>query len=439
MDTKATFKAGAAQVDISPQDSQFLFGYPHVKRYSTGIHDPLWSSSLYLSNGISQAMFIANDIIFISKDLAAAVRRQVSQKTPLTPDSIMITATHTHSGPITVDYLSNEADPVVPKADAKYLAFLQERIIQSAVLAYQNAQPAQIGFALADDTGVGTNRRDPAGPADHQVPVVCVRRQTDKKMIACMLVCSMHPTVLHEDSTLVSGDFPGLARRYLQGQVFGQDCVILHHTGPCGNQSPRHVTKANTFQEAQRLGEILGKAVQKAVADISFVDQITLTVKQILLDNLPRRTFPTIEQAQQMLDKAIQKLKLLQSSQAPKQQIRTAECDWFGAEETLTLAKAAADGRLEKAYQSCLPAEIQVIRINDWAFVGWPGEIFVEYALEVKRQRPNTFIISLANGELQGYVVTEQAAQEGGYEASNALFDWQTGQIFVQKTLELLQ
>lgn len=439
MDAKTPLKAGAAQVDISPQDSQFLYGYPHVKRYSTGIHDPIWSSSLYLSDGANQAMFIANDIIFISKDLAAAVRRQISQKMPLRPDSIMITATHTHSGPITVNYLSNEADPVVPKADVKYLAFLQERIVQSATLAYQSAQPAHIGFALADDTGVGTNRRDPLGPADHQVPVVCVRRQADKKMVACMLVCSMHPTVLHENSTLVSGDFPGLARLYLQEQVFDKDCVILHHTGPCGNQSPRHVTKANTFQEAQRLGEILGKAAQKAVADITFVDKITLSVKQILLDNLPRRTFPTIEQAQRMLDQSVQKLKMLRSSQASKQQIRTAECDWFGAEETLTLAKAAADGRLEKVYQSCLSAEIQIIQLNDWAFVGWPGEIFVEYALEVKRRRPNTFIISLANGELQGYVVTEQAAQEGGYEASNALFDWKTGQIFVQKTLELLQ
>ena len=51
-------KAGAAQVDISPKDSQFLFGYPHVKRYSTGIHDKLWSSALYLSDGDEQVLLI---------------------------------------------------------------------------------------------------------------------------------------------------------------------------------------------------------------------------------------------------------------------------------------------------------------------------------------------------------------------------------------------
>jgi len=66
--------SGAAQAKITPIDSQFLFGYPHVERYSTGVHDDLWSSSLYLSDGPTKLMFIVNDIIFIPKDLAGRVR-----------------------------------------------------------------------------------------------------------------------------------------------------------------------------------------------------------------------------------------------------------------------------------------------------------------------------------------------------------------------------
>ena len=31
--------AGAAAADITPRDSQFLFGYPHVSRHSTGVHE----------------------------------------------------------------------------------------------------------------------------------------------------------------------------------------------------------------------------------------------------------------------------------------------------------------------------------------------------------------------------------------------------------------
>ena len=56
-----------------------------------------------------------------------------------------------------------------------------------------------------------------------------------------------------------------------------------------------------------------------------------------------------------------------------------------------------------------MPAEVQVISVGPWNFVGWPGEVFVEYDLMVKEQAENTFVIGLANGELQGYVVTPRS------------------------------
>lgn len=213
---------------------------------------------------------------------------------------------------------------------------------------------------------------------------------------------------------------------------------MLHHMGPAGNQSPRHVTKANTFAEAQRLGRILGKAVEKVLPTIQFQTSASIQCKQVLID-LPRRMFPSASAAQEKLDKALARLEHFRTSAAPRQEIRTAECDWFGAEETLTLAKAAAEGRLSQAYEQALPAEIQIVKIGQWAFVGWQGEIFVDYALAVKKLFMNTFVISCANGELQGYIVTKEANDEGGYEASNALLSYISGDIIVQKTAELLK
>ena len=111
--------AGSAIVDITPKDSLHLYGYPHVARDSTGIHDPLLSSALYLSDGATAAMFVANDIIYVPKTIAASVRRRIEQATGIPVRNIMVTATHTHSGPVTTNYISHEADPVVPKADPK--------------------------------------------------------------------------------------------------------------------------------------------------------------------------------------------------------------------------------------------------------------------------------------------------------------------------------
>ena len=59
------FKAGAAAIDITPKDSQFLCGYPHVERYSTGVHDPLICSALCLNDGKTEVLFIANDIVYV--------------------------------------------------------------------------------------------------------------------------------------------------------------------------------------------------------------------------------------------------------------------------------------------------------------------------------------------------------------------------------------
>ena len=432
------FAAGAAISDITPQEPQFLFGYPHVRRYSTGVHDPLLSSALFLSDGDRQLLFSANDVIFIGRETAQRVRRRIEEQTGIPAANVMVTATHTHSGPITADMVSNELDQAVPKADPRYTEYMENGIVDAAVRACRAAQPATIGLAAADGSGIGTHRHEVGGPSDPQVPVLAVRDAGNGAFLAVMLVCSMHPTVLHEDSTLISGDFPAMTRRWLQRHVVGENCPVLHHTGPCGNQSPRHVTVANTFEEAQRLGEVLGRAVAKVIASIDYTAEITLACASAMVQ-LPVRRQPSPGEAQAALDRAHQRLESLRRSGAARTEVRTAECDWFGAEESLALSLAAADGRLDRVVASVMPAEVMLARIGPWALAGWPGEAFVEFSLMVKARRPNCFVVSLANGELQGYLATQQAVSEGWYEAMNSLFTSpEAGMLLVETTLRLL-
>jgi hypothetical protein len=228
-----------------------------------------------------------------------------------------------------------------------------------------------------------------------------------------------------------------MARQYLQEHRLGKDCPVIYHSGPCGNQSPRRVTRANTFAEAERLGRLLGCSIADTVDSIVCTDEITLGCARQLV-NLPARTFPTVDQAREQVLRAAARLEMLRRSGADRGEVRTAECDWFGAEEMLVLARAGAAGRV-KAVASTMPAEITLMRVGPWYFVGWPGEEFVEFALEVKSRRPNCHLISLANGELQGYLVTEEAVRQNWYEAMNSLFaNPQAGMKLVDKTLELL-
>jgi neutral ceramidase len=435
----AAFVAGAATADITPDDSQFLFGYPHVRRYSTGVHDPLLSSALFLSDGRTPVLFIGNDVIYVSKETARRVRERIASETGIPAGNIMVTATHTHSGPLTADTISNEADSAVPRTDAKYVVRFESGIVRAAVQAFRNARPAEIGFAVADGSCVGTNRHDPAGRSDPSVPVLVARDSATRSFVGAMFVCSMHPTVLHEDSTLLSGDFPAMARSFLQENMVGKDCPVVCHTGPCGDQSPRHVTKANTFAEAARLGGLLGKSIADAIRAMTFVDQLVLSVAGSSVE-LPQRGFPSVDEAWAHVESATARLESLRRSNADRREVRTAECDWFGSEETLALSKAAAAGRLSAAAASVMPAEVQLMGVGPWFFVGWPGECFVEFALAVKASYPNCCVVSMANGELQGYLVTEEAMQNRWYEAMNSLFSSpESGTMLVNRTLELLR
>ncbi len=438
MNTTACLRAGAAVADVTPSKPQFLYGYPHVERWSQGVHDPLLVSSLYLSDGTTELLFAACDVIYVSKAMTARIRERICASTGIPAGNIMVTATHTHSGPLTVKCLSNEGDKAVPDPDPDYVKRLEDGIVSAAEEAAHKARPAKAGLAYADGSCTGTNRRDPAGPSIPTVPILVVRDATNDRCIAIMMVCSMHPTVLHEDSRLISGDFPAMTRVHVQKFVLTRQCPVIYHTGACGNQSTRHVVRSNTFAEAERLGELLGREIEKAIADVECRPTLRLECKQIAAD-LPLREFPSVADAEAHLEASQRRLKSLGESGAPRAEVRTAECDVFGAEETLVLARAAEMGRIQDAAANCLPAEIQIVQVGEWFLVGWPGEVFVEFALKVREQFPNAHIISMANGELQGYLVTEEAVQEGGYEASNALFKSpDSGLLLVKKTLEQL-
>ena len=431
-------RVGAAHCDITPDDSQFLYGYPLVERMSTGVHDPLLASAMFLEDDVTQAVFIAVDVIALTKQQVATIRTRIEAATQVPARHIMVTATHTHSGPVTMSMMSNADDDVVPPPDPRYLRRLVAGIIDAATEAWRTAQPADVGLAVADASGVGTNRHDPSGPRLPETPVLAARARETGALIGIMWVCAMHPTVLHEDSTLISGDFPAAARHRLQALFSGESVVCLHHMGAAGNQSPRHVVLENTFAEADRLGEILASAVTQTVAELHFDSHWNLQVESDSL-SLPLREFPSLAEAERLVEQKQQRFAALRNDGAQPATVRTAECDLFGAAETRTLAVASVSGMLAKVAEQCLPAELQLIGVNSWYFVGWPGEVFVEYAIELRRHYETAFPITLANGDLQGYLVTEMAVRDNAYEASNAIFESPASpQLILDKTLEML-
>jgi hypothetical protein len=112
---------------------------------------------------------------------------------------------------------------------------------------------------------------------------------------------------------------------------------------------------------------------------------------------------------------------------------------WYNPPDLEASRKRLA--HLKERAGSPVTCEIQAIRVGPAAFIGWPGEIFCDLGMELKRRSPfhPTYVIGYANGSI-GYVPTPEAFPEGGYEAESAahLAD-NAGLVLVEESLSLLE
>ena len=435
-----SLKAGAAAVDIHPDRPMAMFGYPHVERISTGVHDPIRASALYLKTESSAVAIVGLDILFISPTHARDIRGKIAERLGMEESAVFVSTTHTHSGPVSGRILLWQDDPAVPPPDEAYLDEVTAKAVAAAETAKQNAVEAELAWTTADATGVGGNRLSRDGIIDPEVGILAVRKTSDHSLVGVSVVYSMHPTVMHEDSTLISSDFPHYMRMCIYEQF--AEVPVLYHMGPSGNQSPRYFVNGQTFEEAERLGRKLGGSVCASMSAIGDSDYSTdIELKSFLRDvDLPRRAIPSVADAEKTLADYRANFERLQAEDAPGPQVRTAECAIFGAEGVLTAAKANERGEVDAVIEACKPFQIQLLKIGPAWMVGFPGEIFTDYGVSLKQQSPEkAFVASLVGGELQSYVVTPEAAAEGGYEAAGSLYEPESGTIMVDAALAVIR
>jgi hypothetical protein len=140
-----TLRAGTSLVDISPEPGIELAGYPHHPRHNTGIHDPLFAGCLYLDDGKTRLAIVSMDLVMYSKKAVRSVRYEIGRLTDIPPENIMITCSHTHSGPWASGRLDLEALEQGQKADEAYMAKLHDKLVSLVKEAYTNPFDAKIG------------------------------------------------------------------------------------------------------------------------------------------------------------------------------------------------------------------------------------------------------------------------------------------------------
>jgi hypothetical protein len=93
-----------------------------------------------------------------------------------------------------------------------------------------------------------------------------------------------------------------------------------------------------------------------------------------------------------------------------------------------------------RKYGGKLPQEIQAIRLDrDTAIVTLPHEVHVELGMAIKSASPfrTTIVVSLAN-DLDFYIPTRRAFEEGHYEPTTCPLEPGCGELLVQAAVKLL-
>ncbi|MES2793355.1 MAG: hypothetical protein V4719_27335 [Planctomycetota bacterium] len=406
-------RIGKAIVDITPVPGTPMLtpmSRPFVK-LSEVAHDPLCVRAIVIECGGKKAAIAACDLTSIPNDMFDTARALIVAETGMDPDAIMISATHTHTAPqIRARFLKN-VDPEARQKALDYIAGLPQKMAQAVIESHANLQPAHglagVGFEdtisfnrrfVMKDGSVMTNpgKNDPAlheqivrpaGPIDPDVGVVYFE-SPEKAPLATLVNFSLHLDT--DGGAAPTADFAGTLHQIL-GSARGSNMLSLFAIGAAGNINhyslldPKNPRRVKGHEESARIGAVLAAATLRTFPTMQQLDCSTLRYGRKIVElDLPREKGAAMA---------------AQHNNAPK---------FF-------------DGELDvynETGRQWFKAEVQVIALGpDLAWVGLPGEMFVEFGLALKNASPYryTMIHELANRSI-GYVPNLRAYPEGAYE-----------------------
>ncbi|MGH9767930.1 MAG: neutral/alkaline non-lysosomal ceramidase N-terminal domain-containing protein [Blastocatellia bacterium] len=426
--------AGIGKVCISPPPGAPLAGFAARQGVATGIHDDLFARALVLSNEQTAIAFVSVDALALSQHFVETVRAAIHSSVGIKPAGVMIAATHTHAGPVTITTFFNPDESL----DAGYMERLAEAMVESVVTAWRERFPAFVGVGAGRVTGIGVNRRTPDKmPIDEEIGLIKVADAAGRTR-AALMNHACHPTVLGPDNLLVSGDFPAFAIERVE-TALGAGGFAMFTNSTQGNISVGHsselsaigvVTPGRTFERAAELGQRLGDAALAALPKIETDGDPPLGAISLTVD-LPLKSLPAMKEAERALGEADERLARLNNDGAAAKEVNRAKSERLYASITSFYARetSALNGRL--------PIELQGLRIGDAVFIAVPAEVFVEIGLQIKHlASQRAFIIGIANGYI-GYLTTEAAHEAGGYEVVSSKVAPEAEGVLIEKTLEL--
>lgn len=420
--------------EITPPVGSEIPGYYEV-RVSTGVLDPLYVKAIVFGDDRPIAAVISVDACFLPDELCRRISARVHEFTGIPAEAVGVCATHTHLG-------VPSGEEIGSKEDALYMEWLYRAAADCAILAAQRLRPCSFAFGTGTAEGVSFVRdcimRDgsictnpsicpnpkapseidrPYSQSDPLVPVLAAYDENGTPVgalisFACHLDCV--------GGTQFSGDYPAEISRRLKAR-YGEDFVSIFLTGACGDINHiDHMT--GTPLNYIDMGAAL--AVQAAEIIDGRAEKLHGKVKSLLKNAVCRyrRAAP-----EELADAR----RIVETGNADSNTM-------LGVLMSRLLLDYEERMERRRDVENALP--VQVISVCGINIFLLPGEIYHEFASQIRRAAgENCIFATLSNGNF-GYIPTPEMFGTNAYPVQlccGSMFEPDAGRKIVETAIEL--
>src|SRR5262245_17109290 len=125
------FRAGAAAVDISPEQLPVRVSGGFLEARGDHVNDRLFARCLVMDDGSTRVAIAVVDSLMLPRELIDEAKAAAARSTGIPSDRILVAATHTHSAPAAMGCLGTDVEP-------DYARALQGKIVEGIELAARN-------------------------------------------------------------------------------------------------------------------------------------------------------------------------------------------------------------------------------------------------------------------------------------------------------------
>lgn len=441
---------GAATADITPDLPAALDGQ-FATRISKGVDTPLTASAVAIEareGGVAKdhAVLVSVDVVSVRPPAVQAIRDLVRARLPeLDPARVVLTATHTHTAPVTEDgrYAIPTNGVVQPP---EYIAFLADRVAGAIAAAWTGRAPAGVSWALGHavvahnrrtvyENGTATmygavNRpefRGLEGGEDTALQALFFWTRDGRPLAACLHVPC--PAQEVESLSRINADYWHEARRQFRAAV-SNELPVLGWPGAGGDVSPHRMLRKAAEERMLKLRGLtavqdIGRRIAREAADLFQLARADIRTDVPFAHRTGGVPLPVRLVTDQEAENARAKATALL-----KQPDGGRRAQWF---------QATVERHRTQDASTTFSAEVHVLRIGDVAIATNPFELFGDYGAQIQGRSPalQTLVLQLTPGA-GGYLPTRRAVSGGGYSAvveSNRVGP-EGGQVLVDRTVE---